>query len=423
MSSGKLESKNKVPDIDARISDEDIERAKKQVGISTPIRWETHSPCAEEATIRNFTWGYGDDNPLYRDAGYAAQTRWRGLIAPPTYPIATGVCDLPPLTGETKKLFRGLFPGVGKYYSGVTWEWYRPIYAGDKTYIDNWTSDVKVKSSSFSGSRSVIETWSFLHTNRAGEAVSVRHEDYVNAERGGSKKSGKFARIERQRYDDKDIAEIDDQYSAEERRGSAPRYWEDVEVGDELVPVVKGPLTVTDLICQHVGWGMGEYGPGPLKFASSMRKRMPKFFTKDEFGIPDIVQRLHWDPVWAEAIGVPAPYDYGQMRTSWMVHLLSNWMGDDAWLWKACNRLNGFNFLGDTHVLSGVVKSKTIDDNHCCVTIEVRGTSQRGVDTLTGEATIILPSKEYGEVQLPIPPIDIRNRSAQLIRKSKKNGV
>ena len=41
-----------------------------------------------------------------------------------------------------------------------------------------------------------------------------------------------------------------------ERRGAAPRYWEDVNVGDKLTPVVKGPQTFLDFLLerQEVDW-------------------------------------------------------------------------------------------------------------------------------------------------------------------------
>ncbi len=38
---------------------------------------------------------------------------------------------------------------------------------------------------------------------------------------------------------------------AETRRGAAPLYWEDVDVGDAVPPVVKGPLTITDIVAWY----------------------------------------------------------------------------------------------------------------------------------------------------------------------------
>ncbi len=121
---------------------------------------------------------------------------------------------------------------------------------------------------------------------------------------------------------------------------------------------MKGPLTVVDIISMHMGWGWGGYGVGPLKFAHQLRKRMPAFYQPDEYGVPDVVQRLHWDPERAQALGIPAPYDYGQMRAAWVSHLLTNWIGDDGWLAEMDLQLRGFNYHGDIHRCTGAVTAK-----------------------------------------------------------------
>ena len=46
--------------------------------------------------------------------------------------------------------------------------------------------------------------------------------------------------------------------------------------------MVKGPLTVTDMICWHAGMGMGLYGVKPLRLGYQNRKRIPRFFHRDE---------------------------------------------------------------------------------------------------------------------------------------------
>ncbi len=39
-----------------------------------------------------------------------------------------------------------------------------------------------------------------------------------------------------------------DMIDTEERRGAAPRFWEDVEVGAPVQPMLEGPLNITDMI-------------------------------------------------------------------------------------------------------------------------------------------------------------------------------
>src|SRR5258705_7718098 len=50
------------------------------------------------------------------------------------------------------------------------------------------------------------------------------------------------------------------------------------------------------------------------------------------FRSPDVMQRVHWDPEFARRAGNPTTYDYGRMRETWLIHLCTDWMGDDAWL-------------------------------------------------------------------------------------------
>jgi N-terminal half of MaoC dehydratase len=402
---------------EGRITDEDIERAKGQIGIPVHQRDEAWHKLPSADAITHFAFGCGDDNPLFHDPTYGPSTRWHGQIASPTFPIATGLDQTPKFTDpERKKLFRGLFRGTGKYYSGVKWTWYRPVYAGRPVLVENYTLDVQVKESEFSGGRSVKETYRYLYVDVDGNPIATRDESYINAERHGSKKSGKLKDIQRKQWTPEEFAQVEDEYEAERRRGADPQWWEDVSVGDELPGIIKGPLTVVDIISMHMGWGWGGYGVGPLKFAHQLRKRMPAFYQPDDYGVPDVVQRLHWDAGRAQALGIPAPYDYGQMRAAWVSHLLTNWIGDDGWLAEMDLQLRGFNYHGDVHRCTGTVTAKG-DGADDPVSLDVFATSQRDETTTRGTAKVLLPSKTTGAVVLPIPDTDLRRRGAQVVSR------
>ena len=45
-----------------------------------------------------------------------------------------------------------------------------------------------------------------------------------------------------------------------------------------------------------------------------------------------------------------------------------------------------------------------MDDNRPAVDLDLWGQNQRGEMTTPGHATILLPSREHGEVRLPEPP-------------------
>ncbi len=345
--------------VEGRITDEDIARAKAQIGIPVNQRDEAWNKLPQADAISHFAFGCGDDNPLFHDPEYGAKTRWHGQIAPPTFPIATGLDQTPKFTDPDRKaLFRGLFRGTGKYYSGVRWTFYQPIYAGRPVLCETYTLDVSVKESQFSGGRSVKETYRYLYVDANGTPIATRDESYISAERQGSKESSKYSHIERKQWTPEELAEVDAAYDAEVCRGADPNWWEEVSIGDELTPVMKGPLTVVDIISMHMGWGWGGYGVGPLKYGRELRRRMPAFYQPDEYGVPDVVQRLHWDAERAKALGIPAPYDYGQMRAAWISHLLTNWIGDDGWLAEMELQLRGFNYHGDIHTCTGAVTAK-----------------------------------------------------------------
>ena len=400
--------------VEGRSTDEDIERARAQIGVAVNKKEDPWNVVPQADAITHFAFGIGDDNPLFLDPGYGPNTRWHAQIAPPTFAISTGSDQTPKFTDpERKKLFRGLFRGTGKYYSGVKWTWYQPIYAGRPVLMEGYTLDVQVKDSEFAGGRSVKETYRYLYVDIDGNPIATRDESYISADRHGSKKSGKYAHIQRQHWTEEELDKVADAYEAEVRRGPEPRWVEDISVGDELPPIMKGPLGVVDIISMHMGWGWGGYGLGPLRFAHLHRKAMPAFYQPDEYGVPQVVQRLHWDADRAQALGIPAPYDYGQMRAAWVGHLMTNWIGDDGWLAELDLQIRGFNYHGDIHRCTGIVTGKS-EPAEGRVTVDVLATNQRDESTTRGSATVLLPSKEFGAAVLPVPDMELRRRGAQV---------
>jgi hypothetical protein len=143
----------------------------------------------------------------------------------------------------------------------------------------------------------------------------------------------------------------------------------------------------------------------PLALGAANRRRIPRFFHRDDQNVPDVMQRVHWDPEWARRAGNPTTYDYGRMRETWLIHCCTDWMGDDAWLWKLECEFRKFNYVGDTQSLGGRVTRKYLaEGNRPAVDVELWARNQRGELTTPGTATILLPSSEHGPVRLPDPP-------------------
>src|SRR5262249_14955187 len=157
----------------------------------------------------------------------------------------------------------------------------------------------------------------------------------------------------------------------------------------------KGPLTVTDVICFHAGgYGFHPYAPTVGRLAYNNRKRIPAFYIKNEQGVPDVGQRLHWDPVWAHAIVNPMAFDYGAMRENYIYHYHADWCGDDGVVVQQHDEVRKFNYMGDTQIISGEVTAKREDGGRCLVDVAVRMKNQRDEETVRATATIALPSRD-----------------------------
>jgi acyl dehydratase len=384
------------------LTDAAFERSRQRLGVPQPQRNPPHNYEVTWDGSRHFAFGYGDDNPLYCDPGYAAKTRWGTLLAPPTFLYTMGEDAAPKPDAETKALLKGdPFAGLGSYQAVMEYEWWRPLRLGDRCRVYQTQVGVQEKPSRFGG-RTAHVTQDYIYTNGDGELHAVRRGTWINAERHTSKKRAK-EKLEIQPYTPERLAEIDTAYEAESRRGADPRYWEDVQVGEHIQPRVKGPLNTTDVVVWHLGWGMQLTPPGSFKLSYNVRKKAPGLYPPNSLNAPDTVQRLHWDPERARELGLPMSYDYGAMRETWLVHAVTDWMGDDAWLWKLRCEHRKFNYVGDTTWVRGTVVDKRQVEGRNEVHLEISCQNQRGETTTPGTAVVLLPTRQ-ASAELPRPP-------------------
>jgi hypothetical protein len=315
---------------------------------------------------------------------------------------------------------RPSFRGIHVFVSGSTWNWYRPLIDGDELYSFGGTESVVEKASEFA-ERSVLVTYLSVKMDQRGDIVATSRTLAIHTERKTARDKGKYADIEPASYTVEDLAELDAIYAQEAARGAETRWWEDVEVGEELRPMAKGPLTTTDMIVFHAGgYGFVPYAPCSNRLAYENRQRIAPFYVKNEYGIPDVAQRVHWDNAWAQAIGNPMAYDYGVMRDCHLSHFITDWMGDDGWLVEQRSEIRKFNYVGDSHIITGEVVDKRINEHGCVIDIEMRGTNQRGVVTCPGRATVALPSRDHGPVSLPAPPADLQDTAHALMARHRE---
>lgn len=362
----------------AEITSEMIEDLKKRIGIVWKPRRPYFNTSATRDTIAHYCNGIGDYNPLFVEPEYASKTKFGHLLAPPTflysvYWAAQG---------------RGM-PGVHAWHSGDKWEFYKPISEGDIFTYTNEMVDVQVKESLMAG-KTVIQYHDIRYYNQKEELVAKALDWCVRAARKASGDTGKYADIKPAEYSKEELDKIFNDYNTEEIRGANPRYWEDVNIGDSLCPVVKGPLSRRDIYAWLIGSGSPFIKAHGLAIGF-LKRHQGADMIDSQTGLADVPELVHMEDSRAQTIGIPGAYDYGCQRISWLDHLITNWMGDDGFIKKLDGTLKRFNIVGDTHWMKGKITRKYIEGEEHLVDIECWGENQRGEITLPGKATVRLP--------------------------------
>jgi acyl dehydratase len=391
------------------ITDEGIARLRARIGVAEPHPRPPHYRLPNEDTFRIVAQSHGDDNPLWCDPDHATASCWGGPIAPPALvggDTLVGEDEVTDLDDETRALLKGdPLRGVHAFYAASAREWWAPLRPGRRVFRRNALVGALDKPSAFAD-RAVHE-WTAQVFRDDEQVLAGQYRNMIRTERSKARDNAASRQdaVTISPWTPEALAEIDAAYAREQRRGPEPRFWEDVNEGDELPTLVKGPLTVTDMVCWHVGMGMGLYGVAPLRLGWQNRQRIPKFYGPDTLGVPDVAQRVHWDVEAARATGNPTTFDYGRMRETWLIHLCTDWMGDDAWLWRLDCELRRFNYVGDATWMGGrVIHKYRADGDRPAVDLKIWGRNQRDEVTAPGSATVLLPSRKSGAVRLPEPP-------------------
>jgi acyl dehydratase len=387
------------------LTEEGIARLKQRIGIQFNRPTLPHNYEVTWDGTRHFAYGYGDENPLWCDREYGKTTRWGDLIAPPNFLYTMGESDAPPLTAEQKALLKGdPLIGLGSYQAVMEFEWWRPLRAGDRVKTRSALIGVIVRDNSKFSGRTVSEVKGYIYRNQNDELTSIQRGTWMRAERHASAERKKEYDLPKP-YSKEQLEAIDAAYEAETIRGANALYFEDVKEGEALPTIVRGPMRTSDLIIWHIGWGMQLTPPGAFRLSYKIRKKAPGMYTPNPLGVPDTVQRLHWEKEWANELGIPISYDYGGMRETFLTNLITNWMGDEGWLWKMSCQHRKFVYTGDTYWIKGKVKRKEQTEGRNEVHLDIWVENQWGTIVTPGEAVVLLPTRSK-QVELPRPPAD-----------------
>lgn len=311
-------------------------------------------------------------NPLYSDTSYAKKTGYGALIAAPlAVSINVGFPYLPKLSDAW--LWTRIDEGAANL-GGLDHEltFYRPIYASDTLYSiitrQDFVDITDPKGSKVRKFRVIGEGEMY---NQKGEKVmSIYHSGIEKFQifkdpsmaagnetpsTGSTKVDwGKMRPIHK--YTETDWEYIKELWSKEYMRGSDTLYWEDVKIGDEPAWTCDGPVTEEDRWSGGGGGGVQKSTTVRDVLTASATENQPSAggppmggrveLTQDSYGMYHIES--------GQTGGLPPSVSnsadkHPNQRSSFMntqgrdfaVRMVTNWMGDDGWLYKICWRLSG----------------------------------------------------------------------------------
>ena len=366
-----------------KITDEGIAGLRARIGKGFAGRRPWRTEVTRDA-IYHLAYAIGDLNPLYLDEDYAQKTRWKTLIAPP---IIVQSMDTLRAVGHSG-LPEGL-PGVHSIWTGSYYEWTRPPRLGDRIRAESYLKEVVEKESTFGGGRSVYQTYEAVYHDQDGERLGVRNDTWIRIERAATREKKKYGNIELAQWTPEDIKGFQEEYRSYKR--TTERFWDDVRVGDQMGPILKGPLTPTAEIAFESFFGI--YLVGNV-VASRLYDKHPALMITNEQGVPEPPQRVHWDNAFTQRLlGLPGAYDLGPERCAWLCQGVTDWVGDEGFLTKIEARYHKFNYMGDVTRVRGQVTDKFERDGKAYVACAVECVNHRDEVTATAKAEAELPRR------------------------------
>ena len=303
-----------------------------------------------------------DYNPLYVDADYAANSRFGGLLCPPL------------------AAWKDIAPPIGYFGAGQDWHFEVPLPFN--SYGLNGGSDWQFLRPAWVGSwitRRFRILDIFEKQGRSGPLVFIVRQETQSDQHDQVISVAKRVSIHRALASEEDArpgVTVADQLTTVKVAPPDPEvviakpdptkppqnYFEDVAVGMELPPVVKGPMTTSHLI----RWAAanGNYA------------------------------RIHWDLPFAQLHqGLPNVVVNGSLKNQYLGQLLLDFAGEEGWFKRFYVEHRGMDFPGDTLTARGIVTATREVNGYGRADCQVTLTNDRGQQTASGTAIVALPKR------------------------------
>jgi acyl dehydratase len=345
--------------------------------------------------IRLFARSNGDMNPLWRDLDYAAGTRWGGLIAPPLLEACISESSSMPNPPQIR--------GWNVLQAGFHREYNRPFRPGDIVHAEDTWLGFEEKTRPDKPYRLFLQSCKRAYIDQNDEIICVvtgrmactatppsadNHDKDLS---NGPDYSGRVRRAFTAAELDAVHKGYDLELSGEARRGNRPRFWEDVDVGDELPTVLKGPYDISDAVSFAGVLGLCS------AFAGKWRELKPdigRHPPDPQTGAPRHAIDWHLEDAIGQQHGLPYAHAFGTQMEMMMLHPVTNWIGDAGVVVEVDTQLRSIYMHGEISATTGHVTSKRVDGGRHLVEIALASRTNGGVVYGQGTVLVQLPTHD-----------------------------
>lgn len=307
-----------------------------------------------------------EPNPLYLDALYANNSRFAGMLCPQLAAWKDWAPRIDYFGAGQDTHFEVPLPFKSYGFNGGSeWTFHQPVRLGDHITKQEKIADMYERTGR--SGQLVFIVREITQSNQRGELLLTNRHISIFRKRAETEAADKplpAAPVELPRISPPGPGE-----AIEKIEWSAPpqRTFEQINVGDELPPVRRGPMTTGHL----VRWASvnGNYA------------------------------RIHWDLPYAMLRqGIPNVVVNGSLKNQYLYTLVQRFAGEAGWVRKMYVEHRGMDHPGDTLISTGKVMEKIERDGFGYLKCEFGLRNERG-QTSQGWAEVVLPKRDQ---QLPL---------------------
>jgi len=345
-------------------------------------------------------------NLLHYDDDFAARSRFSRLVAPQSFTISAGEGHGACPAGI------GFIPDTHLLFGGDEWWFYGPrLFAGDRVLHEKIPFDYVVKETKFAGP-TCFQRGDNNYYKQDGTMFAKQRSTSIRYRPDLAVEMASLEQTDDPAWTDDELADIEgrklEYINMMHDLGHDRRFWDDVNVGDDLPVRVFGPHSVASFATEWRAYLMTVWGsahrnqdcdPAQLGYVGPMagfemdpvEERLNPENTDGAYIGPS---RGHLFKRWAQFIGMPREYGYGASMGAWILDYLAGWAGEWGQVVHCNSQYRGPAFSGDITIQTGEVVGKMTDEEgRNLVQVKSKMANQDGTVMATASAELELPGR------------------------------